>query len=78
VGYDPSWEGPLLGDKSNSMIFDTKKIERLAGGWRSEIGLEEGIQRTWTAVKERIDGGYQPDETIEGLIDRIVKEQSSR
>ncbi len=74
VDYDSSWEGPLLGDKSNSMIFDTGKIERLASNWRCEVSLEQGIRRTWPLVRMRIENGYQPDEAIDTLIDRIVKE----
>ena len=74
VEYEPSWEGPLLGDKSNSMIFDTQKIQHLAGDWRCEISLEEGLRRTWPLVKARLDNGYQPDETIDALVDRIVKQ----
>ena len=74
VEYDPSWEGPLLGDKSNSMIFDTQKIQRLAGDWRCEVSLEEGIRRTWPLVRTRVEAGYRPDEAIDGLVDRIVKD----
>ena len=74
VEYDSSWEGPLLGDKSNSMLFDTEKIARLAGNWRCEVSLEQGISRTWPLVRMRLEDGYQPDETIDTLIDRIVKE----
>ena len=74
VEYDPSWEGPLLGDKSNSMIFDTEKIQRLAGDWRCDVSLEEGIRRTWPLVRSRVEDGYRPDETIDALVDRIVKE----
>ena len=72
VEYEPSWEGPLLGDKSNSMIFDTHKIQRLASDWRCEVSLEEGIRRTWPLVRTRVEDGYRPDESIDALVDRVV------
>ena len=75
VRHEPSWEGPLLGDKSNTLIFDTRKVERLAGGWRCEISLEQGLKRVWPTVKARLDSGYQPDPALDALIDRIVEEQ---
>ena len=74
VDYDPSWEGPLLGDKSNSMIFDTAKIEGLAGDWRCEVSLEKGIRRTWPLVTARVEAGFRPNETIDALVDRFVKD----
>ena len=78
VGYEQSWAGPLLGDKSNSMIFDTGKIARLAGGWHCEISLAQGIKRTWPLVSGRLKGGYQPDKALDDLVDRIIEDRGPR
>ncbi|MGV3616561.1 MAG: SDR family oxidoreductase [Fimbriimonas sp.] len=41
---DPGRYGGLLGDKSNSMIFDNTKIKRLAGGWEAKIPFARGAE----------------------------------
>ena len=76
VGYEKSWEGPLLGDKSNTMLFDTQKISRLAGDWHCTISLDEGIKRTWPFVVERLEKGYEPDMALDALIDRIIEDHT--
>ena len=76
LAYDPNWEGPLLGDKSNSKIFDNRKIADLTGGWQCEISLEQGIAKTWPRVAERLNNGFAPDPKLDALIDQIIAEQS--
>jgi nucleoside-diphosphate-sugar epimerase len=76
VEYEPAWEGPLLGDKSNTMIFDTQKISDLTNGWRCKLTLEQGIARAWVHAAERLRNDYRPDPALETLIDRIIAEQS--
>lgn len=76
VKYESSWEGTLLGDKSNSMIFDVSKISRAAGGWRCSISLEEGVGRAWRHTEERLRNGYQPDPQLDALVDRIIADNS--
>ncbi len=34
VRYKKAWEGPLLGDKTNSVVFDNTKVSAAVGGWR--------------------------------------------
>jgi nucleoside-diphosphate-sugar epimerase len=76
VAYEPSWEGTLLGDKSNSMIFDVSRVSRIAGGWRCEISLEAGVERAWRYTQDRLKGGYRPDPDLDALIDRIISQNS--
>ncbi len=40
----PQWEGPLIGDKSYSLVFDNAKIRRLVPGWAAEIPFWRGAQ----------------------------------
>lgn len=74
--YDPNWEGPLRGDKSNSKLFDNRKIADLIGGWQCDISLEQGIAKTWPTVEARLSNGFAPDPRLDGLIDQIIAEQS--
>jgi nucleoside-diphosphate-sugar epimerase len=42
--YD--FEGSLIGDKANSVIFDNSKIKRFAPGWVIKTPFEKGIKMT--------------------------------
>ena len=46
VACEESLRGPLLGDKSHSVIFDNSKIRRIVPGFRAAIPFHEGIRRT--------------------------------
>ena len=43
---DYDYEGSLIGDKSNSVIFDNSKLKRAVPGFCCSIRPEEGIRRT--------------------------------
>jgi nucleoside-diphosphate-sugar epimerase len=63
VEYDKSLEGPLLGDKAVSVIFDNSKIKTFVPGFVATIPFKIGIKRTidwFEADKSRqlIDPGY--------------------
>jgi hypothetical protein len=38
--------GSLLGDKSNSVVFDNSKLKRLAPGFCAQVRVDEGIRKT--------------------------------
>jgi len=42
--YD--FKGSLLGDKSNSVVFDNTKLKRLAPGFCAAVRVDEGIRKT--------------------------------
>ena len=42
--YD--FKGSLLGDKSNSVVFDNTKLKRLAPGFCAKVRVDEGIRKT--------------------------------
>jgi nucleoside-diphosphate-sugar epimerase len=42
--YD--FKGSLLGDKSNSVVFDNTKLKRLAPGFCAQVRVDEGIRKT--------------------------------
>jgi len=75
VRYNPNWAGPLLGDKTCSVIFDNSKVMRVAGEWTCQLSMEEGIRRAAVHVKQRLET-YQPDAARHALLDRIAEEQS--
>ena len=63
VRYRPDWEGPLLGDKSASVIFDNSKIKRDAGYPGQTISWAEGVRRTvaWMEQNGKIADSDQDD-----------------
>ena len=44
VRYRADWEGPLLGDKSNSIMFDNSKIKSVVGDFSCETALDAMLE----------------------------------
>ncbi|MDD3335540.1 MAG: SDR family oxidoreductase [Eubacteriales bacterium] len=40
----PAWEGPLLGDKSNNLIFDTTKLKRAVPDFHASTRFDQGAR----------------------------------
>lgn len=72
VRYRPEWEGPLLGDKSPSVIFDNSKVKRVVGDFECPIDPWEGMRLVARDHPPRAD---VYDRHLDGLYDRIVAEQ---
>jgi len=74
IRYYPEWEGPLLGDKSYSVLFDNTKVKSIVGDFDCPIDPWRGMRM----VAER----YPPTDRIEPdmdhLLDRIVRDQTGR
>lgn len=43
---EPRFEGELLGDKANSVVFDNTKIKRLVPGFIAAVRFDQGVKRT--------------------------------
>jgi len=57
------------------MQFDNTKIRQAIGAWQCDIRLQDGLSRVERYVAARINGGYQPDQQLDRLVDRIIAEQ---
>ena len=44
VAVDPAQSGPLLGDKSRTVVFDNSKIKRLVPGFEATIRFDRGVK----------------------------------
>jgi nucleoside-diphosphate-sugar epimerase len=71
IGYNPEWEGPLLGDKSYSVVFDNSKVKNVAGDFDCPIDPWAGMQ----LVAEQYPPNDECDPELDQLLDRIVQEQ---
>ena len=67
---NPDWYGPLLGDKANSMVFDNSKLHSITGQSASKIGLEQGLELTWSIAKLK-QTSYQPNPGLEKMINEL-------
>lgn len=71
IRYQPEWEGPLLGDKSPSVVFDNRKVKSVAGDFDC---VDPWIGMKRVAERHPVDpGAFDADE--DALLDRIVAEQ---
>ena len=43
---NPDYEGSLLGDKSNTVIFDNAKLKRLVPGFTATVRFDQGVKST--------------------------------
>lgn len=72
IQYHAEWKGPLLGDKSASVIFDNRKIKKVIGDFDCPIGPWDGMRMVVERFPPRADA-YDAD--IDRLYDRIIAEQ---
>jgi nucleoside-diphosphate-sugar epimerase len=54
VAHDPEMEGTLLGDKSNSAVFDSRKIKSYVPKFSPKVAWAEGVRRAlaWFDARE--------------------------
>jgi nucleoside-diphosphate-sugar epimerase len=75
VGYEPSWKGPLHGDKAPSTLFDNSKVASVAGPFATEMSIDDGFAAAAPEVKRRLKAGSGDNPTLDVLVDRIIAEQ---
>jgi len=69
TSYD--YTGSLIGDKTNSVVFDTTKIKRLVPGFSAKIRFNQGIRMTIDNVLANKE--YQiEDPEFDAFCDRVV------
>ena len=72
IRYRSEWEGPLLGDKGASVIFDNSKIKAAVGDFDCLIDPWKGMRMVAERYPPKAEG-Y--DETLDRLYDRIIADQ---
>jgi nucleoside-diphosphate-sugar epimerase len=75
IRYIPDWEGPLLGDKTWTALFDNSKVKRVAGDFVCEKDLSEVLREPVASAKARIRTSGPKTSEHDGTIDRIAREQ---
>ena len=69
--FDTHAVGSLIGDKSNSVVFDNSKIKRFAPGFNCEVNWADGLRRSLAWFEARPE--FQTvDENANALWDGII------
>lgn len=75
VAYNKAWEGPLLGDKTWSALFDNSKVKRVAGDFTCSEDLDEVLEDSIGFLKQRLASNAPVNMELDPLFDRITSEQ---
>jgi len=62
VACVPSLRGTLIGDKSNSAVFDNSKIKRFVPGYCAATRFEDGIRKSIAWFERAAGHGYKKDD----------------
>lgn len=73
VRHDPTWKGPLHGDKSPSTLFDNSKVKGVAGDFPTRMGIDEGFASAAQHVSARLAQGAGVDEALDRKVDEILR-----
>ena len=75
VPYEKEWEGPLMGDKTWSALFDNSKVKSVAGPFEASQDIDEILHDSVMHAKARLNAPA-PAQCIEDrLIDTIIAAQ---
>jgi len=75
--YNPEWKGPLLGDKSWTVLFDNSKVKKVAGDFKCETNLDRILEQPIRYLKQRLAAKLPISTAGDALTDRIIAEQSA-
>lgn len=76
IRYHKEWTGPLLGDKSWSVIFDNSKVKKVAGPFACAQDLKTILEESVMHAKVRLKAPAPPQSAEDVLIDKIVADQA--
>ena len=70
---DYDYFGSLLGDKSNSVVFDNSKIKRVVPGFECSVRFDQGIRKTIDHCLSHPECQI-PDPEFDEFCDRVIEE----
>jgi nucleoside-diphosphate-sugar epimerase len=77
IRYEPDWAGPLLGDKTWTVLFDNSKVKRVAGSFTAETDLAKILSEPVRYFKKRQAAKTPYSTELDPLIDRIIADQEA-
>jgi nucleoside-diphosphate-sugar epimerase len=77
VRYHKEWEGPLMGDKSWSALFDNTKVKNVVGAFTCADDLKTILEDSIANFKVRNASAGGSLDPLDPLMDRIAAEQGA-
>ena len=77
VAFNKAWEGPLMGDKTWSALFDNTKVKSVVGAFDASEDLDEILHDSIAHAKRRLDAPAAAQSDEDRLIDRIIAAQAA-
>ena len=71
AAFDPSHMGYLLGDKSNSVVFDNSKIKRLVPGFCAQVRYDQGVKLCLEYLEKHPEA-WPEDPEYDAWCDRLI------
>ena len=68
---DYDFEGGLIGDKANTVVFDNSKLKRAVPGFTATVRMDQGIRKTVEYVLAH-EECQVPDEEFDAWCDRVI------
>lgn len=77
IAYEKEWEGPLMGDKTWSALYDNSKVKGVVGEFHASQDLDEILADSVTHAKQRLKAPPPARNPEDALIDRIIAAQAA-
>jgi len=77
VRYSKAWEGPLMGDKAWSALFDNSKVKGVAGPFYASTDIDNILEEPLRHTRDYLRSPAPPRSDEEALMERIIAAQSS-
>ena len=68
-----SFSGELLGDKSNTVLFDNAKIKRAVPDFRATIRFDQGVHTTLEYIYQH-EECQKPDPEFDAWTDKVIEQ----
>lgn len=76
VRHNKEWEGPLMGDKTWTALFDNSKVKSVAGAFEASQDLDEILADSIRHAKERLKAPSKESDE-DRLMDRLIAAQAA-
>jgi len=77
VSCNKDWEGPLLGDKTWSALFDNTKIKSVIGPFEASQDIDEILRDSIAHTRRRLNAAPAVESEEDRLFDRIIAAQTA-
>ena len=77
VRHNKEWEGPLLGDKTWSALFDNSKVKGVVGAFNASEDIDEILAESIRHAKQRLNAPAAAIGAEELLLDQLISAQAA-